>query len=344
MKNYFLIVTASICLIVNGCKEKATNINVLENNTSKIIEHTTVENDVEITKLNDDKSIVLKSEAKGKEFVVRKEVIGQFMVDQNYSEQLKIVYGDCSLNLPKTNGQAKIDIFSKTLNHGDWDKDGKIDWEFIYRINEDGLDYMINYVIITDCQESIVENVFYEDEDTFVEEYEEEVSHIENIKNAKDYYVRNFVFQIDKNSEFNDILKSHSKESFKKFVENIDFITSKVDQKRQSDLFKETSFWQGTYNFNLEGLEHMGESHDISYSFIIEDNSKIISQVDDEPKQELACTIFKTTKDTLIIQTKGVNQNEYKLYRDSKGDYYIGGDAIYVLNPPNESYLLTKEK
>lgn len=106
------------------------------------------------------------------------------------------------------------------------------------------------------------------------------------------------------------------------------------------DFFKQ---WQGTYNFSLEGLEHMGESHSISYSFIINDNSKIISQLNDEPKQEIACTIFKTTQDTLVIQTKGANQNEYNLFKDSKGDYYIGGDAIYMLNPPNESYPLIKQ-
>jgi len=204
---------------MSSCREKVVTTDTFDRQVSQ-----PTNNNIEERKLKEDKLIVFKSEAGGINFSVLKEINGQFMIDQDYSEQLKIVYGNCSVFLPKTNGQAKISVFPKTLNHGDWDNDGKVDWEFAYRINEDGVDYVINYVIITDCQMSIVENIFYEDEDTFLEEYKDEVSHIENIKNAKDYYIRNFVFQIDKNISVNDIFKSHLKESFTKFVESNDYL------------------------------------------------------------------------------------------------------------------------
>lgn len=219
MKNTFLVITMSICFVMNSCKGKTTATDT----SSHQISHP-ANNNIEEQKLNDDKSIILKSKAEGIFFLVRKKIDGQFMTDQYYSEQLKVVYGDCSVDLPKTNGQIKISVFPKTLNHGDWDNDGEVDWEFAYRLNEDGVDYVINYVVITGCQMSIIENIFYEDEDTFLEEYEDEVSHIKNIRNAKDYYIRNFAFQIDKNTSVNDILKSHLKESFTKFVESNNYL------------------------------------------------------------------------------------------------------------------------
>ncbi len=209
MKNYFLITILFTCYLIGGCKQKTDNSKALIN----VPEVTEKQN------INDN-TVVLKSEANNIKFLVRKEINGEFMVNQNYSEELNVDYGDCSINLPKTSGQAKIKVLSKTLKHGDWDNDKKVDWEFAYRINEDGLDYVINYIVINGCEMYLIENIFFEDEDTFLEEYEEDVSHIENIKNAQDFYIRNFVFQLDKKPEVNDKLKLHLKESFTTFIKN----------------------------------------------------------------------------------------------------------------------------
>ncbi len=218
MKNNQFIILSILCLIIS-CKEKTKNIHVSKKDTSQIEEVKEIKNKEESINPQEIKLVVLKSESAGKEFLVTKEIKGEFMIDQDYSEQLIVNFNNCTLTSPKTIGQSKIKVFSKTLNYGDWDNDKATDWEFIYRINEDGLDYVINYVIISSCQLWVIENVFYEDEDTFQEEYEEEISHISNIKGAHDYYIRNFNFQIEELPKMNKDLKSQSMISFKKFVE-----------------------------------------------------------------------------------------------------------------------------
>lgn len=164
-----------------------------------------------------DKDVILLSKDMEEVFVVRKSVEGKFMKSK-YTEQLKIEYGKCKLDAPKTIGQSKISLFTNSLQYGDWDRDGDEDLSFMYRINSDGVDFVIVYLLISDCHLHVVENVFYHDEDYFTEEYEEEVSHIEDIQNAQDYYIRNFYFQIDKLANLNGKLKDSAKQNFKKFV------------------------------------------------------------------------------------------------------------------------------
>ena len=222
MKKYFLIVVLSVCYLISGCKQETVKSKEIINN-SKVADEQVVKSHVQKQKLDDDKSIVLRSEANGVKFLVRKDINGQFMIDQDYSEKLKVDYGNCSIDLPKTIGQAKIKILPQALKHGDWNNDNKIDWKFAYRINEDGLDYVINYILITDCKMYLIENIFYEDEDTFLEEYEEDVSHIDNIKNAHDFYRRNFDFQLEKQPKMSNALKSYLKESFSEFIKNNEY-------------------------------------------------------------------------------------------------------------------------
>jgi len=46
----------------------------------------------------------------------------------------------------------------------------------------------------------------------------------------------------------------------------------------------------------------------------------------------------------LFFQEKNSSQkSEYKLYKNQQRDYIIGGHSIYMINPPNGSYSVTKE-
>ena len=102
--------------------------------------------------------------------------------------------------------------------------------------------------------------------------------------------------------------------------------------------------WKGTYNLKLESLVHMNETHNLNYIFKIKNDPIIIVQLDDNPKEKTNCEILKVSKDTLFFQEKNSSQkSEYKLYKNQQRDYIIGGHSIYMINPPNGSYSVTKE-
>lgn len=98
--------------------------------------------------------------------------------------------------------------------------------------------------------------------------------------------------------------------------------------------------WKGTYTFSLSDLEHMGETHSIEYFFIINESCKVISKVDHEQNTESNCDIVSITKDVLFLKN---NSDEYKIYKDEQGNFNVSGQTIYMINPPNESYILTRE-
>ncbi|GGX17608.1 hypothetical protein [Aquimarina muelleri] len=117
---------------------------------------------------------------------------------------------------------------------------------------------------------------------------------------------------------------------------------SRVTKKSQ-EIFqeKEGSFyiknWIGVYTFDYGG-EHMGEEFDGTVKFQIKEaSSKIYFN-----KEEELIEIVNITKDTIHFQNK--KGDIYKIYKDKQGYFNVGGHEIYMLNPPNESYLLTKEK
>ncbi|MHA7060139.1 hypothetical protein ACWGOQ_0023125 [Aquimarina sp. M1] len=100
--------------------------------------------------------------------------------------------------------------------------------------------------------------------------------------------------------------------------------------------------WFGLYSFKLLDLERMGESHNISYRFFIGEKLFIETTIDESSTKKFYCDIVKITKDTLIIRKEKSNK-DYTLLKD-KEQYFISGDEIYMLNPPNDKYSLTKNK
>ncbi|WP_027413921.1 hypothetical protein [Aquimarina muelleri] len=102
--------------------------------------------------------------------------------------------------------------------------------------------------------------------------------------------------------------------------------------------------WKGSFSFSLEDLTRMGETHSIYFDFDISDinNPKIISQLDEEKKKIRNCQVTHITKDTLVLMDKQKNDDIFILSKQGN-NYNISGSPIYILNPPNESYPLTKE-
>lgn len=161
----------------------------------------------------------------------------------------------------------------------------------------------------------------------------------------KKYVKKLFTFN-DSSKEW-DFLESKNISNITEEQENIKEVSLFINKEAKKNLksglpYSTISDWESIYKFSLKDLEHMGEKHSIEYSFIINDNSEIISKLDNEPNLKMSCDILSITRDTLFIQDE--KNNKYKIYKDYEGSYNVSGQAIYMLNPPNESYLLTREE
>ena len=117
-----------------------------------------------------------------------------------------------------------------------------------------------------------------------------------------------------------------------------ELVRQKKEEKEKS---KYITQWQGKYGFGF-GFRASEENFEINFE-INKDGSVII--INNNGKRDEA-EIIRATKDTLEL--KGIENRQYILYKDkiSNGGlgYAIRGDAVYLLNPPNNDYPLTKEK
>lgn len=118
----------------------------------------------------------------------------------------------------------------------------------------------------------------------------------------------------------------------------VEFIPKEDLIKINSTFFDKGFFkqWEGAYHFNYHIIRMDYEFKGI-VKFHIKDSSYVLY---DEDKKTLK--VLSITKDTLNLEDQA--GDIYKIYKDKQGDFNVSGHPIYMLNPPNESYLLTKEK
>lgn len=119
------------------------------------------------------------------------------------------------------------------------------------------------------------------------------------------------------------------------------------NENKSKSLDKNSSFrkqWKGTYSFSLEDLTRMGETHSVYFDFNITNTNtpKVIRSLDNKPKKVKNCEITHITKDTLVLMDLDKNDDIYILSKDRNDNYNVAGSPIYLLNPPNESYPLSK--
>jgi len=150
------------------------------------------------------------------DFTITKFTEGEFMIG-DYFEYFKITTANCKLTTDKSRNQVKYKIVTNSKKQGDWDNDGAMDFEFMFQLMKDGVTNEIVYAVISDCHYHEIITEFFYDEETFEENFN--VSHIRNIKNAKDYYLRNFEKKIN-DSKINESIKTHMTQNFERFVMN----------------------------------------------------------------------------------------------------------------------------
>jgi hypothetical protein len=107
----------------------------------------------------------------------------------------------------------------------------------------------------------------------------------------------------------------------------------------QSDNFSQ---WQGNYSANFE-ISRTDGDYLVNYvvKVVNKDKVSIIEKINDENNSVSDIFIESVSADKLVIKSKSDNTIEYIIAKID-GKYYLMGSTIYLLNPPNDKYLLKK--
>ncbi len=107
-----------------------------------------------------------------------------------------------------------------------------------------------------------------------------------------------------------------------------------LQEKEKSSYIKN---WIGVYSF---GFGFRGNDENYEMNFKIDSTSATIAA---NGGKEITATMVRVTQDTLEL--KSAENRQYILYKENGGpNYAIRGSGVYMLNPPNDDYPLTKSK
>lgn len=103
------------------------------------------------------------------------------------------------------------------------------------------------------------------------------------------------------------------------------------------------ALWKGIYSFSIENIAKMDEVHSIFFNIKVEDNIVLTTTLDNNQPIFNHGQILKTGKDSLIFNLES-KKNKYYITKDKKNNFYISGHDIYMLNPPNDKYLIKRKE
>ncbi|AZA81930.1 hypothetical protein C1637_24705 [Chryseobacterium lactis] len=106
----------------------------------------------------------------------------------------------------------------------------------------------------------------------------------------------------------------------------------------------EFSEWQGRYNANFE-ISRIEDDFTFNYSINIVDEKTILitEQINKTKKEVKGLYVDSYTKNKLIIKSKSDSSLEY-IINKTGNEFYLAGNTIYLLNPPNDNYSINKIK
>ncbi|GAA0734054.1 hypothetical protein GCM10009430_48830 [Aquimarina litoralis] len=151
-------------------------------------------------------------------------------------------------------------------------------------------------------------------------------------KTIKLKYINSLEFKIPDENIKQDIQK----------IKNYTSVNTNLIASKSTKDYKSNENWKGSYIFKLSDLERMGESHTISYRFLIDEKPFVEVTINESDINKFSCEILKITRDTLIIRK--TKSNDDFILSKIENKYFIAGDEIYMLNPPNDRYALEKQK
>jgi hypothetical protein len=113
----------------------------------------------------------------------------------------------------------------------------------------------------------------------------------------------------------------------------------KITTAKQNDDFSQ---WQGNYLANFE-ISRTDGDYQVNYDVKVlnKDKVSITEKINDENNPVSDIFIESVSEDKLVIKSKTEDTMEYIIGKID-GKYYLMGNTIYMLNPPNDKYLLKK--
>lgn len=102
--------------------------------------------------------------------------------------------------------------------------------------------------------------------------------------------------------------------------------------------------WQGVYSGNFEITRANGDFK-INYTIEIAGKEKVsvTEKINDEINKVPETFIELFSDDKLVIKSKTDHTLEYIISQINQ-QYYLMGNTVYMLNPPNDKYILKKKQ
>lgn len=104
---------------------------------------------------------------------------------------------------------------------------------------------------------------------------------------------------------------------------------------------KEKNIWSGTYISKIEVIRDM-EDYQLEFTFIIVDNKTVTLKSITNNNTETKMLVIEKSSEEEIVMSDGKNKNAYVIQKNTD-KYWLSGDSVYLINPPNEKYLIEKE-
>lgn len=108
---------------------------------------------------------------------------------------------------------------------------------------------------------------------------------------------------------------------------------------KQNDDFSQ---WKGDYQADFE-ISRTDGDYQVNYEVKIlgKDKVSIVENINNESNIISDIFIESVSEDKLVVKSKTDNTVEYIIGKVD-GQYYLMGNTIYMLNPPNDKYILKK--
>ena len=119
-----------------------------------------------------------------------------------------------------------------------------------------------------------------------------------------------------------------------------DFIIQNLDSETIKNVINNNvSWWDGTYTTKIEIVRDM-EVNQLEVILKINDNNATLKFLSKNNASSINLIIKNFSLDKILLNDEDNNQ-EYIIQKKGK-DYWLSGKSAYLINPPNEKYLLRK--
>lgn len=118
----------------------------------------------------------------------------------------------------------------------------------------------------------------------------------------------------------------------------------KINTKGPSSKKDAFSRWKGNYYTNFT-ITRSSEDYELSYDIkIVRQDRVLISEKINGENNNLSGLFIKSVSENQLVIKSTIDDTLEYIISEIDGKYYIRGFTIYMLNPPNDRYPLTKSE